>query len=753
MRVGASSRARLYLLLLGYSIAVALTYALPIGLNEGEWYDFYSYLDRQGATPYIDVREGYPPLGFLIYMPLYYAFHDNITAFSYSFRVLNGALLVSTVFSLYLILRSIDEKRGLRLTLYYAALPSVVIANAYSNDVVALLPSALAIYMMVKRRAVPCGILLGLATLGKGFPVLLLIPALIKFKDAEDRLKLIGVTSATLIFASLPFMIINPFTYMSTLTHHASRGPWETVWALIDGYHSHGGLLHPFFDKFFYHFNLLKIYPASHYDHAIYEWGFSLMPHLLTITQITVVILLSLAYKGRKGAAVPLCGLLYLSSILFFKGYSTQFSVSTSFYMLLAAMNGPLIFLIPLEVSHIMQMISWWGPIVPELLRNEHLLILGSAVILRSIVFASLLSNELIDANISFKRMTAVIRGCLVHLNLLKDKMMISLISATILMAAMSYATMDSYLSDDARFRSSEGLLSVTQSVWRGINIDGLKRGDQIVVRLDTNTWLDVKLDLDGQTGEVERGVINPYNLRGSFNETMLFFVADSGSCTLKLRMKHPAIPLRVTDGLDGDLNIDVAGDGSALLLELHDKGVDGHGSMLRMAYPFRAHVGGDFSLSLRYRVVAGEVSNVLLDVFDDTDDWLYTFDAPEDFLLKPDTRDVHGHSNLFNDHISLVAVSVFLEDGSSATIRLEELRISSGEGRNIEFYAESSEEIPYKVFIERDFKPPLQYIATLILSVAFGTATIYHLYEKIKRYVDNDMNDSIEIARDLQEP
>ena len=70
MKVPASSRARLYLLLLGYSIAIAISYSLPMGLEGEEWHEFYSYLDRHGATPYIDVREGYPPLGFLIYMPL-----------------------------------------------------------------------------------------------------------------------------------------------------------------------------------------------------------------------------------------------------------------------------------------------------------------------------------------------------------------------------------------------------------------------------------------------------------------------------------------------------------------------------------------------------------------------------------------------------------------------------------------------------------------------------------------------------------
>ena len=96
----------LYALFLGYSITITILYSLPIGL-ENEWYAFYSYLDKHQAIPYIDVREGYPPLGFLIYMPLYYAFYNNSTAFFYAFRALNGSLLIGALLLLYLISKSI----------------------------------------------------------------------------------------------------------------------------------------------------------------------------------------------------------------------------------------------------------------------------------------------------------------------------------------------------------------------------------------------------------------------------------------------------------------------------------------------------------------------------------------------------------------------------------------------------------------------------------------------------------------------
>jgi len=625
-------------------------------------------------------------------MPLYYAFYNNSTAFFYAFRALNGSLLIGALLLLYLISKSIfNEKRALKFTSYYALLPSVIIANTYSNDIVALFPAALAIYMIIKKRPLLCGFLLGLATLGKGFPILLLIPALIEFTDIEDRFKLVSAT---------------PFTYMSTFTHHASRGPWETLWALIDGYYSHGGLLHPYFDKFFYHFNLLKIYPLSPYDHAIYKWRFGWMPDLLTLGQIVIIVVLSLAYKRWKSNIVSLCGFLYISNMFFFKGYSTQFSVSTQFYTLLAAADKPLLFLVPLELSHIIQMFSWFSQgIAPEFLRNEHLLLLVSAIMMRSVVFGSLVWKALVNSRVNY-----------------------------FLFASLNFVALYGYVTDDTKFRSFDGDLNITLYKWSYINLNGLNEGDQVIVRLLTNTSLSFRVVSGDSVIEVERGTVNPYNFKGSFNETILFFRAGSESCRLMLKMKHPSLPFRMEESGD-DLSITARSDGSTLILNLYDKGLDGHGSFIRMIYPCETYVGEDFSLHLKYKVVSGEVSTVLLDVFDDTDEWLYSFNASEDFILKPDSVDVYGYSNLFKDRISLIAIVISLNNGSSATIRLEGLSVNGSDSFNVNFHVKNSELLHYKVFIEHDFKPSIQFTATLILSTSSGIVAIYYFYKKLKRF------------------
>ena len=723
----------LYITFICYSVGIAVIYSLPIGL-ENEWYRFYAYLDRHGALPYIDVREGYPPLGFLIYMPIYYLSHGDQTLFFYGFRILNGALLIATTFSLYLILKSaLCDKKSLKLAMYYGSMPSVIIANAYSNDVVALLPAALGILMITRKKPLSCGVLLGLAALGKGFPALLLIPALIAFKKPTARFKVLCSMFFTLVFASLPFLLVNPFTYISTFTHHGSRGPWETIWAFIDGYYSHGGLLHPYFDKFFYHFNLLKVYPASHYDHAVYRWNFTWLPHLLTVTQIAVLIVLALGYDRKK--ILSLCGLTYISYILFFKGYSTQFSVSTQFYMILAAMNRPLVFMIPLEVSQIMQMLSWQAQtLAPEFLRNEHLPLLVSSTAIRSVVFTYLTLDALTKTRIDPKKLTMSLKRFTFYLDVFKDKIFLLLLLAVILTASISSATLISYINSESDFKSFNGELEASKDEWSTININGLK-GDQVIVKLATNDWLDVKALSDSSEFHVERGIVNPYNLKGSFNQTMIFFTAPARSCRLMLKMKHPGTPFKV-EGSSSDLRIDAAVYNSTLILNLQDQGVDGRSSILRMAYPCEVYVEEDFTLNLRYKILYGRVSNVYLEVFDDTDEWLYSFQATENFTLKPDTKDIHGYSNLSNDRISLIVITVIIGDGASAKIKLDELSINDDKTCKVRFYAKNNKSLRYKVFIERDFRPPVHYLAASIASVTLTVATAHRLYRRIERKV-----------------
>jgi hypothetical protein len=132
--------------------------------------------------------------------------------------------------------------------------------------------------------------------------------------------------------------------------------------------------------------------------------------------------------------------------------------------------------------------------------------------------------------------------------------------------------------------------------------------------------------------------------------------------------------------------------------------------------------------------LIDGNVSGVRVDVLDDTDEWLYAFNASENFVLTPESKDLYGYSNLLNDDISLIGVTALLNDSSSATVRLDELSVSDSENFNVGFYTHPNEEVHYEVFVERDFKSSITYVTALISTVAFGAVVIWYLYTKMER-------------------
>jgi hypothetical protein len=707
-----------------YTLILLAVYALPIGL-EGEWYKFYEYIDSHNAAPYIDVREGYPPLGFLLYMPLYHISRGSQTLFYYLLRFVNGLLLSSTLYTLYLTVKHVFGEGGaLRYALYYGLLPSVIIANTYSNDIVSLLPASLSIYAIVRRKPILSGLLIGLAALGKGFPAILIIPALLYFEGLTDKIKLAGSAILVFLYASLPFMLIAPLTYISTFTHHSSRGPWETIWALIEGYYSHGGLLHPYFDKFFYHDNLLHIYEPNPYDHAFYEWKYSLLPTILTSLQVVMVILVALTLYDRVLSSkdiVSSCGSLYIAYMLFFKGYSTQFAVSTPLYTLLAAIDSPLKLLIPLEVSHILQILAWNAQSIQLTLRNLHMEMLTSAILIRTAILSYAIARYLKANHPNLKGVAGLIRSIVHCLTpLLKDGIVCIATIIILLSAASTSIYLHSY-GGSGSIRIITGEIEASTGRWSEIHLEGLAEGDQVIALFETNTWLEFQVS--GIPGsELEYGLVNPYNLKSSFNQSLLFFQAKLDNHDIYVRMKHPKIPFRITDGLDKDLLCSIRYENSTLTIELRDEGLDERRSIFRIAYPYPTRAGYEFPLPIAYSVIGNSSPTIMLDIFDDKDEWIYTIRLP----AAPD-QTIAGCKippYILGDDISLIALVVSLNDGDSTTIKLYG---NIGNTTNhISLYAENTEKIHYRILIERDPAPTPEYQLSLSTSAILLPTLLY---------------------------
>lgn len=124
---------------------------------------------------------------------------------------------------------------------------------------------------------------LGFAT--KIYPAFILVPAMIVAGN-RDRIILVTVFVTMVWLLSLPFIIQDPFMYMSTFIHHLYRGPSESIFAILDGYYGHTGFVHPLFDVAIYYFQFTTVYRPSHDQHFYYAWRYPPLKYIALLTQI-----------------------------------------------------------------------------------------------------------------------------------------------------------------------------------------------------------------------------------------------------------------------------------------------------------------------------------------------------------------------------------------------------------------------------------------------------------------------------------
>jgi len=366
-----------------YCLISALLYAFfPSGFAVN-WYHFFDPL-KEGFVPYIDFQAGYPIMGFLPYGLL--AFLLPVDVYVYAMRYLNLLLLVISIYTLYKVVKEVRERQDALFTSLAIMLSaSILIANPYSNDSIALFFFSLTLLSLIKKHEVLSGILLSLAILAKIYPIFLLSIVLAFFKKRTAKIRLLISLSLSFLLINLPFLVINPYMWAETfIGGNAGRGPWETIFALIDGYYSHGGVedIHPYFEGFLAYKQLMKIYPLSHNDHAFYLYRYNFIPLIMSILLLLSFIIPIVLFTQEK-----LLEIIGLSGLLFFtasKGYSPEFSIFT---IPLLALSIPskkkIIFTTLTDAATILQMLNWsgWFTIIKEGT------ILPYAVILRTVTF------------------------------------------------------------------------------------------------------------------------------------------------------------------------------------------------------------------------------------------------------------------------------------------------------------------------------------------------------------------------------
>ena len=249
------------------------------------------YVLTNGLAHYVDFRPGYPPIGKLPYTYFYKAFGSAEIIVLY-----NLVTADLTLIALYKLLKEIVSRRkAIALTSIVAFHPVFIWTIIFHPhaDTLALFWLVLAIYFIRARRPLETGLSIALGFLTKIYHAVLLIPALFLFKK-RDRIVLVSSFLLVVVLMSAPYLVLDPLMYASTYLHHLSRGPSESVFALLDGYYSHTGFLRPTFDAMIYAWQFNAIYTPSNKDHYNYVWNNPYLRHISFILQVSYLLLFSI---------------------------------------------------------------------------------------------------------------------------------------------------------------------------------------------------------------------------------------------------------------------------------------------------------------------------------------------------------------------------------------------------------------------------------------------------------------------------
>jgi len=274
-----------------YDLVLFLLY---LTFNPLIWFFDDNFVVENGLLHYVDFRPGYPPLGKLPYTLLYIFFRDHIPSIIYNIIVLDVVLYV-----LFKTLSNITSlRRAAMLTITAAINPIIILATICYNhaDLLALLFMLLSINALAKGKASRVGVYCGLGFLTKIYPAILLVPAFFKY-NLKEKILLVSTFMLSVTLVSLPFLMLDPSMYASTFAHHLLRGPSESILALLDGYYSHTGFLHPTYEAAIYAWQFSKVYQPSSYDHFRYGWNNPYLKYIFSLLQAGLFLLFSLMFR------------------------------------------------------------------------------------------------------------------------------------------------------------------------------------------------------------------------------------------------------------------------------------------------------------------------------------------------------------------------------------------------------------------------------------------------------------------------
>ncbi len=251
--VGRTHQDFLLLLILFVSLRLSLMLiARPQGyLLDASDYNFYLQLGQlsdRGLYPGLHYWTEYPPIFPWIAVAAYKAVEAVPTLqgdpILWIRLALGSVLLIFDVGNLVLIYwldRTLHGAAGgLRSAWIYALLFTPLHVWLGWFDTMPLFFLLLALVLTVRGRSSSAAAVAGLGFMVKVFPILTLSPLLKGERGLLQRARLVALAGLAVGLVAAPFLALAPQYLVASFRSMTDRSPWETVWAIAEGYYGYG---------------------------------------------------------------------------------------------------------------------------------------------------------------------------------------------------------------------------------------------------------------------------------------------------------------------------------------------------------------------------------------------------------------------------------------------------------------------------------------------------------------------------------
>lgn len=279
-----------------------------------KWIDELIKPVKVGLIPLVDFGKEYP-IGAVIIHWLLTPFYKGVSQFLLLYGFIMFIFDISATIYIFLIARLEKRRELLWLLGIWLFSPTIIILNPVRFDIIPALICLMAYYYWRKGNALLPGILLGIGTSIKWFPLFLIIPIVLnEFFVNKNLRKAVGIS----LLAGTSYIVINlPFLFLN-LTRYGSLEMWLSPYTEQLNRFSYPDTIVGLINKFWTHVDL------------------GILPILITAVLMLLVIFL---YTNKNVAKKYI--LLCIAFLLFNTVYSPQFHIWFIPFMLLCLGERP----------------------------------------------------------------------------------------------------------------------------------------------------------------------------------------------------------------------------------------------------------------------------------------------------------------------------------------------------------------------------------------------------------------------------